>query len=162
MHKLRGRLKYPNLVLKRGVTHEDALLEWFFEASDRAERGAVTVTLLGPRRARTCRHWAFAGAFPVKWHGPDRERRLERRRRPRRSRSPTRASCREGLTMAERSAQPDSQRATLEIEGDGTPIECWFNPKEYSITKTNKWKVEPVVGTALPTPQFGGGAARAS
>ena len=28
VHKLPTRMKYPNLVLKRGVTYEDALLKW--------------------------------------------------------------------------------------------------------------------------------------
>jgi hypothetical protein len=50
--------------------------------------------------------------------------------------------------------------ASLEIEGDGDPIDCWFNPKEYTIAKSNQWKVDPVVGTALPTAQFGGGQPR--
>ena len=68
-HKFRGRLKYPNLVLKRGVTHEEGLLKWFFDRKDRAKRGALTVTLIGDD-GEEVRHWAFAGAFPVKWQGP--------------------------------------------------------------------------------------------
>jgi hypothetical protein len=51
------------------------------------------------------------------------------------------------------------QKACLEIEG-GTKIDCWFNPKEYSIQKANNWEVKPVVGTDLPKAQFGGGNAR--
>jgi hypothetical protein len=51
------------------------------------------------------------------------------------------------------------QRAKLEIEGSG-PLECWFNPNEYSITKANDWTIRPIVGASLPTPQFGGGHAR--
>src|SRR4029079_1394021 len=47
VHKFRGGLKYPNLVLKRGVTYEDALLKWFFDHSDRDKRGNVTLNLLG-------------------------------------------------------------------------------------------------------------------
>ena len=50
--------------------------------------------------------------------------------------------------------------ASLEIEGGGDPIDCWFNPKEYTIAKQNQWKVDPVVGTALPSAQFGGGQPR--
>ena len=39
VHKFRGALKYPNLVLKRGVTYEDALLTWFLDrTSARAAR----------------------------------------------------------------------------------------------------------------------------
>lgn len=52
------------------------------------------------------------------------------------------------------------ERANLEIEGDGGDIECWFNPKEYTIQKQNQWKIDPVVGAALPTAQFGGGQPR--
>ena len=52
------------------------------------------------------------------------------------------------------------ERATLEIEGGGPPIACLFNPTEYSISKTNVWKVEPVTGSALPPPQFTGGLPR--
>jgi hypothetical protein len=46
------------------------------------------------------------------------------------------------------------ERANLDIEGGGR-IQCWFNPKEYTIAKQNQWKVDPVVGAALPTAQFG-------
>jgi phage tail-like protein len=69
VHALRGRLKYPNLVLKRGVTHEAALLKWLFEVKEWDKRGDLTVSLLGPD-AQPVRHWSFAGAFPVKWQGP--------------------------------------------------------------------------------------------
>jgi phage tail-like protein len=69
VHKLRGRLKYPNLVLKRGVTQEEALLKWFFQRTDRRRRGTVKLTLLGDD-GKPVRLWSFAGAFPVKWQGP--------------------------------------------------------------------------------------------
>jgi hypothetical protein len=51
------------------------------------------------------------------------------------------------------------QRARLEVEG-GSQIQCWFNPKEYTVSKSNEWKVKPVVGAPLPNVQFGGGQAR--
>ena len=69
VHKFRGRLKYPNLVLKRGVTYEDALLKWFSTRRTATKRGTVTLTLLGAD-GKAVRSWAFAGAFPVKWQGP--------------------------------------------------------------------------------------------
>ena len=52
------------------------------------------------------------------------------------------------------------ERATIEIDGESSAIRCWFNPSEYSVSKTNTWKVEPVVGSALPPPQFTGGMPR--
>lgn len=69
-HKLRSRIRYPNLVLKRGVTHEDALLKWFLAIQASTDRPAITVSLLAPD-SKNVRSWAFAGAFPVKWTGPD-------------------------------------------------------------------------------------------
>ena len=48
------------------------------------------------------------------------------------------------------------ERAQLVVDG-GSPIECAFNPQEYSITKTNVWTVKPVTGTDTPKPEFGGG-----
>jgi phage tail-like protein len=69
VHKFRGGLKYPNLVLKRGVTYEDALVKWFFDRPDREGRGTVTLNLLGDDGEQV-RSWSFASAFPVKWSGP--------------------------------------------------------------------------------------------
>src|SRR4051812_22125267 len=48
VHKLRGQIKYPNLTLKRGVTHESALIEWFFATQQRDRRPPITVSLMGP------------------------------------------------------------------------------------------------------------------
>src|SRR3954471_15769755 len=39
-YKLRGARKYPNLVLKRGVTNEDALMAWFLRY-DHMDRGPI-------------------------------------------------------------------------------------------------------------------------
>jgi phage tail-like protein len=68
-HKLRGRAKYPNLVLKRGITHEDGLLRWFAQCQEATKRHDVQVQLIGPD-GKPVRKWGFRGAFPVKWQGP--------------------------------------------------------------------------------------------
>jgi phage tail-like protein len=68
-HKLPGRLTYPNLVLKKGITRETALMDWFYASQNPAERKEVSVTLKGPA-GQTVRSWSFDGAFPVKWTGP--------------------------------------------------------------------------------------------
>ena len=69
VHTLRGALKYRNLVLKRGVTGEDALLSWFQQTQDLSKRPTVTVSLLGPDQ-QPIRRWGFERAFPVRWTGP--------------------------------------------------------------------------------------------
>jgi Contractile injection system tube protein/LysM domain len=50
-------------------------------------------------------------------------------------------------------------KAEIEIENDGT-IPVYFNPTEYSISKSNDWKYDKVTGTSLPAAQFGGGNPR--
>ena len=70
VHKLPTRVKYPNIVLKRGVTHEEALLQWFFESRFTPTRHDMTITLMGPG-TQEVRSWVFMNAYPVKWTGPN-------------------------------------------------------------------------------------------
>ena len=73
MHKLPTRVKWPNIVLKRGVTHEKALLEWFWATRTSGQASnvlEVTINLLGPGNQSPVRTWVFWDAFPVKWEGP--------------------------------------------------------------------------------------------
>jgi|SoiMethySBSTD1v2_1073268.scaffolds.fasta_scaffold86427_6 phage tail-like protein len=78
VHKLPGRMTWPNITLKRGITQNDTLLEWFNKSSgeqfaangNRLTRSTAAITLLGPG-AQRLRAWEFDGAFPVKWKGPD-------------------------------------------------------------------------------------------
>ena len=76
-HKLPGRMKWPNLVLKRGVTNTDNLFDWFAKCSGdgfagagnklERHRGAVTLMDAAGKAVRT---WEFTEAYPVKWSGP--------------------------------------------------------------------------------------------
>jgi phage tail-like protein len=70
VHKLPTRVKYPNVVLKRGVTHEEALLQWFFESRYTPVRRDMTISLMGPG-TQLVRTWVFMNAYPVKWTGPN-------------------------------------------------------------------------------------------
>jgi nucleoid-associated protein YgaU len=57
-------------------------------------------------------------------------------------------------------ASPTSvQRAKLEIEG-GSPIDCLFNPAQYSISKVNGYQVQSIPGVSFGVPQFVGGSPR--
>jgi len=69
VHQLPGRLAYPNLVLTRGMTDEDALFKWFEQTRTKAERKEITLTLQDAR-GNGVRTWTFADAFPVRWTGP--------------------------------------------------------------------------------------------
>jgi phage tail-like protein len=70
VHKLRGRAKFPNLVLKRGITSNEAFTKWFAACREKLERRELTLTMLD-QTLNPVRVWAFVGAFPVKWTGPD-------------------------------------------------------------------------------------------
>lgn len=76
-HKLPGRMKWPNLVLKRGVTNTDNLFAWFAKSSgdgfagngNKIDRRNGAVTLVDST-GKSVRTWKFTQAYPVKWSGP--------------------------------------------------------------------------------------------
>jgi phage tail-like protein len=76
-HKLLGRMKWPNLVLKRGVTDTDALFEWlarcsgdgFTGAGNRVDGKNGEVQVLSSQGSPV-RSWHFTNAKPVRWTGP--------------------------------------------------------------------------------------------
>lgn len=77
VHKLPGRMSWPNITLKRGITQNDSLLAWLAKSSgeqfaangNKVARSTAAITLMGPSGKRI-RAWEFNGAFPVKWSGP--------------------------------------------------------------------------------------------
>ena len=71
VHRLPGRAKpHPNLALKRGLVSSNDFFAWAAEvASGTIKRRNVSVVvydLAGEEKMR----WDFAGAYPVKWVGP--------------------------------------------------------------------------------------------
>jgi phage tail-like protein len=70
VYKLPGRVKFPNLVLKRGVTDQKKLLEWFWDTRSKPELATVKLTLVDTT-GKKARMWAFENAYPVKWAGPN-------------------------------------------------------------------------------------------
>lgn len=70
VHGLRGRMRYRNVVLSRGVTSEDALLKWFFDFQKVSARPTVTVSVL-ESAGKDVRRFALAAAYPVRWSGPE-------------------------------------------------------------------------------------------
>ena len=77
VHKLPGRMTWPNISLKRGFTRQDNLLTWLNEASgeqfaangNKLKRKTAAITLLDGDGTRL-RSWEFDEAYPVKWSGP--------------------------------------------------------------------------------------------
>lgn len=76
-HKLLGRMKWPNLVFKRGLTDTDALFEWLLTSSGdglakagnqiKPRNGKISVLDAAGQAMRT---WTILEAKPVKWTGP--------------------------------------------------------------------------------------------
>jgi phage tail-like protein len=77
-HKVPGRMSWPHLVFRRGVTESDALFTWLSKSSGEGfagngskitrSTGAVTAITASGERLRS---WEFNEVFPVRWKGPD-------------------------------------------------------------------------------------------
>jgi phage tail-like protein len=70
VHQLRGRVKYSNIVLKRGVTSSTHLLQWFQANKERSSRGGLTIKLLN-RDLQVIQTWAFSCAVPIRYTAPN-------------------------------------------------------------------------------------------
>lgn len=75
---LPGRMTWPHLVFRRGITQSDALFDWLSKSSGEGfagnnnklarSSGAVTaIDQVGDR----LRSWDFIDVFPVRWKGPN-------------------------------------------------------------------------------------------
>jgi phage tail-like protein len=71
VRKLPGRVRYGNVVLRRGIDGELAVWEWFKATRDgQLERRNVTITLLDEQR-NTVQQWRLRDAWPVKYDPSD-------------------------------------------------------------------------------------------
>lgn len=78
VRKLPGRMTWPNLVFKRGLTQSDALFTWLSNSSGEGfaskdnklvrTTGAITALDSSGKRLRA---WEVMDVFPVRWTGPD-------------------------------------------------------------------------------------------
>lgn len=78
VRKVPGRMSWPNLILRRGLTQSDALFTWLSNSSgagfaardNKLTRTSGAVTALDSAGVRL-RSWEFTDVFPVRWTGPD-------------------------------------------------------------------------------------------
>jgi len=71
VHKLPKKTKYPNLVLRKGITDSDALWKWHQDVvNGKINRKWGFIILLDSEGNEKSR-WQFVEAYPVKWSGPD-------------------------------------------------------------------------------------------
>ncbi len=72
VHRLPGRISYPNLVLSWGlVANDETLLKWFAATQQSAQLKDINVTLSATSdTTQNVRTFVFGDAFPVRWSGP--------------------------------------------------------------------------------------------
>jgi phage tail-like protein len=72
VHRLPGRMRYPNLRLSWGLVSDEELLKWFMATHTKAVTQEITVTLTATKgdMSRDVRTFTFADAYPVHWSGP--------------------------------------------------------------------------------------------
>jgi len=71
VHAFPKRTKYPNLILRRGVTDSDTLWKWYQEiVKGKISRKSIFIMLLDSEGDEI---WKLhlVEAYPVKWIGPD-------------------------------------------------------------------------------------------
>jgi phage tail-like protein len=77
VHKLPGRMSWPHIVLRRGITESDALFAWvnksagsgFSSNGNKLERSTGAITVIGSDGSRL-RTWQLQDVFAVRWSGP--------------------------------------------------------------------------------------------
>lgn len=70
-HKLRKITRYPNLVLRRGITDCRVLWEWYRDVIAGTVSRRNGAVILMDREGNPAWRMEFSGAFPVKWEGPE-------------------------------------------------------------------------------------------
>jgi phage tail-like protein len=67
-HKLPVRTKYGDLVLKRGMLVDSAVIKWFLDAFNNRKFKPATITVnLMNEKSEPLRSWNVVGAIPKKW-----------------------------------------------------------------------------------------------
>lgn len=71
VHKLPGRVKYPNLVLKQGFSGASELQKWAFRiAAGQFEHKNATI-VMSDQNHQVVARYSLTNGFPTKWEGPD-------------------------------------------------------------------------------------------
>jgi phage tail-like protein len=71
-HKFYGRTRYPNLILEKGISDNNALFKWYKETvlEDRKIERKNGSVILKDTENNEVKRWNFFRAFPCRWIGP--------------------------------------------------------------------------------------------
>ena len=71
VHKIPGRVKYPNIVLKQGFAGASDLQKWAFRiAAGQFEHKNATI-VISDQRSQVVARYTLTNAWPTKWSAPD-------------------------------------------------------------------------------------------
>ena len=69
--KFPGKTKIYNIILKKGISDNNELFEWYKSAvRGNCEKKTLSIRLMNSARVEIKR-WDFLKAFPVRWKGPN-------------------------------------------------------------------------------------------
>jgi len=78
VHQLPKRTKYQHITLKRGITENDELWNWYQDVvrGDIERRNGIIALMnlthnTDKKGGNDVKYWVFEGAYPVKWTGPE-------------------------------------------------------------------------------------------
>ena len=149
VHKLRGRAKFPNLVLKRGITARGGFTKWFVGCREKTERRELTLTMFD--------HDAQAGPdLVVRGRVPGQVDRPGLQGAAGRVAIETLEIAHQGLKSVRLRGAPwrsptTSPRPTSRSRAASRSTAGSTRPSTRS-PRRNKWKVEPVVGAGAARP----------
>ncbi len=70
VHKFKGRSRFPNIVLEKGIVDSDDLWKWYKKTAEgNVERQSGSIVLCN-LQGEEIKRWNFFRAFPCRWIGP--------------------------------------------------------------------------------------------
>lgn len=71
VHHFKGRTRYPNIVLEKGISDNDELFNWYknFLVAEKVERKSGSI-VLKYTEGNEIKRWNFFRAMPCRWIGP--------------------------------------------------------------------------------------------
>lgn len=71
VHRFRGQTRFPSIVLRRGLATDTGLWDWYAAVmAGFVSRRNASISLMDAG-GNVALRWNVAGAYPVKWTGPD-------------------------------------------------------------------------------------------
>ena len=70
VHKFKGRTKWPNIVLERGVNENNSIYQWYKQTVEGKIERKTGAIVLYDLAGNEIKRWNFYNALPCKWIGP--------------------------------------------------------------------------------------------